>query len=191
MTLAVETNEGEEACSSSRQTELLGSRVSRVRRACPAARGPGRATRSARSEGDTGSAGPQGPAGGVSGYEIVGSDGRSVAPFGISPGFARCPAGEPAPDRYRPHPPGQIPGRTPRSGVSQVLSHERARSAPAWPWPQTEPPALSQSGLAFAGLAPLRLPVRLGGGRCQCVRAAGVECATVITCDYTFSSRTS
>ena len=157
----------------------------------PGSQGPAGPQGPPGAKGDNGSAGPQGPAGGVSGYEIVRSDGRSLAPFGISSGFARCPAGEPAPDRYRPHPPGQIPGRTPRSGVSQVLSHERARSAPAWPWPQTEPPALSQSGLAFAGLAPLRLPVRLGGGRCQCVRAAGVECATVSTCDYTFSSRTS
>ncbi len=86
--------------------------------------------------------------------------GRTVMGHAGDGGQASDQASERATGRHRPHSLGQIPGRTPWNGVSQVSSHERAWSAPAWRWPQTEPLALSQSGLAFRRVFRTRVGAR-------------------------------
>ena len=63
-------------------------------------------------------------------------------------GQASDQASERAPGRHRPPRPDTSPERHP-SRVSQVSGHRRRAPAPTWQRPQTEPPALSQSGLAF------------------------------------------
>jgi hypothetical protein len=57
--------------------------------------------------------------------------------------------------------PGQIPGKTPRGSVRSRVTDEEHRQQPGAP--QTEPPALSQSGLAQLTRGRLDLQPRVSG----------------------------